>query len=577
MAIPPNTTPTTATDISVVPYRIQQEVSDAPEGAFVGSCFTHAYNAVWYTYTPPVDVTALGIVVSVDPAVCPDYDPTLSVWTGGTPTQVAEQCFQTSADHSAYVEISVTPGTAYLFQISNSGAGQADPAIFTLSIEAAPRATVPAGSVMVTNDLPFFPTCYMDRSTGAILRVDGFPACECAEWLPDGTLAIVSETALGLANRVEIYDAQLVFQRAIAGVVTSGVSNVVSPLTSNGSDRFYGCDRQGNTVATVSKFTAAGTIEDSWDIVSIGKQAQAIAVSLDETILYISRPKIVSPAQSMAIARWDLVNDIALTNLYTPVDGTYTTQVGRDLVVLGDGSMLWPVKLAGGSQKWQVLRISSAGALTMTYDVFTNVAAGSVIRIRLDPADASTFWAMDWPSGATTGDPERFQQIRLSDGVVVASAENTIKEQASSDAPLYAPSQSCPLLITPVEIPVPSNDVTYHTVPLVEKRVRQAPHITNNLLRTYISECQIHLQAGIGQGTGQGADPQVMFQFSTNGGQTWSNERLLPAGRVGQFTRRCLTWRLGQGRDWVFRVSVTDPNVPWALVAAYLDVEAGTN
>lgn len=127
------------------------------------------------------------------------------------------------------------------------------------------------------------------------------------------------------------------------------------------------------------------------------------------------------------------------------------------------------------------------------------------------------------------------------------------------------------------EIAVPYVPPSYTTVPLVERRLRQAPHIVSELNRQFISKFQIHLQPGIGQGAGQGADPMVMFQYSKDGGHTWSNERLLPAGKVGQYARRCIAWRLGVGRDWVFRVSVTDPNVPWALVAAYLDGSEGVN
>jgi len=115
----------------------------------------------------------------------------------------------------------------------------------------------------------------------------------------------------------------------------------------------------------------------------------------------------------------------------------------------------------------------------------------------------------------------------------------------------------------------------YHTVPLLQRRLRQAPHLVSDLKRQFISKFQVHLQPGIGQGTGQGADPLVMFQYSKDGGQTWSHERLLPAGQVGEFDRRCLTYRLGTGRDWVFRLTVTDPNVPWALIAAYLQGEDG--
>lgn len=123
------------------------------------------------------------------------------------------------------------------------------------------------------------------------------------------------------------------------------------------------------------------------------------------------------------------------------------------------------------------------------------------------------------------------------------------------------------------EIPPP----TYHTVSLVERRLRRAPHLTSELRRQFVSMFQVHLQPGIGKTTGLGEEPVVMFRYSRDGGRTWSSERQLPAGAVGEYTRRCMTWQLGEGRDFVFEVAVTDPCIPWALVAAYLEAKVGRN
>ena len=43
------------------------------------------------------------------------------------------------------------------------------------------------------------------------------------------------------------------------------------------------------------------------------------------------------------------------------------------------------------------------------------------------------------------------------------------------------------------------------------------------------------------------------------------------AGAIGAYTTRCVFWRLGQGRNRVFELSVSDP-VPWRILDAFITV-----
>lgn len=103
------------------------------------------------------------------------------------------------------------------------------------------------------------------------------------------------------------------------------------------------------------------------------------------------------------------------------------------------------------------------------------------------------------------------------------------------------------------------------------RRLRRAPHIANENRRIYYGCFEPHFEAGVGLPTGQGSDPQVMLRWSDDGGHTWSNERQVSAGLVGQYKRRAQFWRLGSGQDRVFELSVTDP-IRWTLLDAYLQV-----
>jgi len=76
---------------------------------------------------------------------------------------------------------------------------------------------------------------------------------------------------------------------------------------------------------------------------------------------------------------------------------------------------------------------------------------------------------------------------------------------------------------------------------------------------TFLSKLWIEMEGGVGLVTGQGSQPQLMLQYSKDGGHTWSEEVWRDIGAIGQFKCRSLFLRLGRGRDWVFRLRVTDP------------------
>jgi hypothetical protein len=86
---------------------------------------------------------------------------------------------------------------------------------------------------------------------------------------------------------------------------------------------------------------------------------------------------------------------------------------------------------------------------------------------------------------------------------------------------------------------------------------------------------QLDMEVGVGlDGTTQGTDPQVMLQWSDDGGHTWSNERWADIGKIGKRRTRVIWRRLGSSRDRVYRVMVSDP-IKVVLIGAELDVEEG--
>lgn len=85
----------------------------------------------------------------------------------------------------------------------------------------------------------------------------------------------------------------------------------------------------------------------------------------------------------------------------------------------------------------------------------------------------------------------------------------------------------------------------------------------------------IDMETGVGLNSGQGSDPQVMLEWSDDGGHTFPNQMWASAGKIGEYRRRVNFRRLGKSRDRVWRVTITDP-VKRIFIAADAAVTAGS-
>lgn len=106
-------------------------------------------------------------------------------------------------------------------------------------------------------------------------------------------------------------------------------------------------------------------------------------------------------------------------------------------------------------------------------------------------------------------------------------------------------------------------------------RTRAAPHITSGLKQVRHSSFQLDLEVGVGiTGTGQGSDPKAVLRWSDDGGHTWSNEQHVSIGAIGNYKTRAIWRRLGQSRDRIYEVTISDP-VKVVLIGAELELEEG--
>lgn len=103
-------------------------------------------------------------------------------------------------------------------------------------------------------------------------------------------------------------------------------------------------------------------------------------------------------------------------------------------------------------------------------------------------------------------------------------------------------------------------------------RIRTSPHVSKDMNRVTHEAFYLDMETGVGLDgatTDQGNDPQMMLQWSDDGGHTWSNERWRSMGKLGKRKTRLRWSRLGQTDDRVYRVMQTDP-VKSTLIGAEL-------
>lgn len=84
---------------------------------------------------------------------------------------------------------------------------------------------------------------------------------------------------------------------------------------------------------------------------------------------------------------------------------------------------------------------------------------------------------------------------------------------------------------------------------------------------------QVQLYAG--DNLPPGADPQIMLDWSDDGGRSWSTlKKWRSMGKMGEYVKRLRWLKMGQARQRILRLQVSDP-VRRNLIGFYLDIEAG--
>ncbi len=115
-------------------------------------------------------------------------------------------------------------------------------------------------------------------------------------------------------------------------------------------------------------------------------------------------------------------------------------------------------------------------------------------------------------------------------------------------------------------------DTAYDEAGTTITRIRACPHMSEKQQRISVYSLELDVSRGIGIISGQGSDPGIILEVSRDGGRTFIDKGSESMGVMGEYQKRCRWNLLGQARDWVFRITVTDP-IEHVIMGAFALVE----
>lgn len=548
MPAPTNISAATAIDITSLPYSLTQD------NAFGGTTYT-----VWWKRTIAAGET-VDSIFGLGSADLSTYRPTVFLYRND-PAGAAFTSYQNRPVYFPTVE-----GDTWYFKFV-SNAGNPSPAPLTVSLQTHQDQSAPAGSIAIIDTRTGYPIAILDAEVDySVLRyvLNTTNTEYGAGILPSGIFAV------GHGTEVILYDSNYTNIAFTDTLATDSIANV----TTNNTNAFYASTGNPFAIdpAQVFKIADDGTLDaTSWILPEI--EVNGICVSPDETILYYTTNIANEP-----VRRWDLVNDVALSNLAAGINAN--TVAIRNCLCLDDGTVLVGYRNSTAHTEF-VRQYSAAGATLNTYSLDYSVSDAEDVLAR-DVTDAN-FWVWQHDGVGATNATPFFRQIRISDGSVLQSrplvafdAGRYLYSETLTPTARFGGSYSCPFWITRTGASTPPDnelngpgglDILRARGDLVTypiRRVRITPHTFDKNQNIRFDRLELFMAGGQGTVTGQGSTPTIELHCSNDGGETYPIIRTLNAGKLGAYRTRAYTWQLGTTRDRVWKFIQTDPvNTIW--------------
>ena len=440
-------------DITALPF------SDTiTQAEFNGGTYGGTANTAWCRYVA-TDPTIVGVWCDQGGT----FTPRIRVYRSDGTTLMKETLNTTGGFPASWyylLDLS-SPANEYYFEITRALGGASD-FDFTVAFETAPLdvTPLPAGSIAINDDTTP-PAAYPSNNFPAVVyQLDGtfvgfytqVPAGEIADALPN-SISLWQDRFNRLGGgawSLALFDADLVYQSSVNTSPSLGIGNA---CLCNDGTYFYVCNRVTNN--QVYRITDAGVVTGPiCTLPGAVSTVSAIGISRDNTILYWAEGY-----DDPAIHRWDVINGVALSDLYT-VPGLagngYVALTGLnehpgEILVLTDDSVVTYVYNAS-TGFYSLLHISDAGTLLNQHD-FSD-ATYALDHIHYSPDDDPDYvniWLFNGTPGPSRADAARFGRMALATGTISPTFDTPlfssgVNQDLNTFSDMFGPSSSCSMV-----------------------------------------------------------------------------------------------------------------------------------
>lgn len=409
-------TAASATVISALPYT---DTDSTPTNA-----------GLWYVYTPSASIpnvvgalltsaVAGMLTLTFSPDGVTSYLPTLRPRT---------KPFQ----------LPVVAGTPYYFNVQNAiGA-------YTFALQAAPNLSAPIGSIFVNDDHAGYPLALLSVTDGSVLHfVSPFPAGENGDVIASGTHIGRILVHDRLDDHLKLYTPDFTL---VTDLPYTSTGDPKYPIrTDHTRSQFYvgkPVDPTHSSLATVTTVTSAGAFgAQTWVLPAAG--LTGIATNVAGTVLYFTGQ---TTSTNSPIQRWDLVNDVALSNLVGGLGATWLTLF--DIIVLADDTIVVSYESTTTANAPVIKHYATDGSVLHTWTMTGDRSSDVHLASALD--DPASVWIWTKNNGVS-----RFTNVNTSDGTTISAF--TVREfengvwlgtgTVPTPPERFGHSLSCPFLI----------------------------------------------------------------------------------------------------------------------------------
>lgn len=92
--------------------------------------------------------------------------------------------------------------------------------------------------------------------------------------------------------------------------------------------------------------------------------------------------------------------------------------------------------------------------------------------------------------------------------------------------------------------------------------------------RITVGRLQLDMEVGVGLITGQGSTPQIMCEWSNDGGFTWGNQSFVEIGETGNYMQKVEFFQFANGYSLVAKITCSDP-IYLSIFSGFADIADG--